>query len=156
VRVGEFALSDHEGVARLHVSSNSGEASLADDLNVRSIQVATRTLDSYSLVNVGFIKVDVEGHELHVLRGSWDTIHASRPVIFVEVEHRHGSDIRAVAKLLESNCAGWTSFFLQNGRLKPLRDFDVDADQIALESATADPNYVSNFLFLPPKVTPLP
>jgi FkbM family methyltransferase len=60
-----------------------------DSHDVRSRPVALRTLDSYALQNVGFIKIDVEGHELAVLRGAADTIHRWRPAILIEVEDRH-------------------------------------------------------------------
>ena len=38
------------------------------------ITVSTNTLDSYNLTNIGFIKIDVEGHEKEVLEGSIETI----------------------------------------------------------------------------------
>jgi len=43
-----------------------------------------QTLDEYEL-NAGFIKIDVEGFELNVLKGALETIHRCRPVIAVEV-----------------------------------------------------------------------
>ena len=37
------------------------------------------------LENVDFIKVDVEGYELEVLKGSENTIKSFKPVIFIEI-----------------------------------------------------------------------
>jgi FkbM family methyltransferase len=45
-----------------------------DDSKVFEIAVPTRRLDDYELDAVGFIKIDVEGHELAVLRGGTETI----------------------------------------------------------------------------------
>jgi FkbM family methyltransferase len=46
--------------------------------------VHMQTLDSLGLVDVGFLKIDVEGHELAVLRGANETIAKNRPVVFME------------------------------------------------------------------------
>ena len=48
--------------------------------------VNVRPLDSFSLRDVTFIKIDVEGHEIEVLRGGTKTIADSRPVVLVEVK----------------------------------------------------------------------
>lgn len=37
-------------------------------------EIPTRTIDSYNFNNIGFIKMDIEGHELEALRGSLKTI----------------------------------------------------------------------------------
>jgi FkbM family methyltransferase len=42
--------------------------------NIPSIKVPMKTLDSFGLTNVNFIKIDVEGHEKEVLEGSVKTI----------------------------------------------------------------------------------
>jgi FkbM family methyltransferase len=42
--------------------------------NVATIDVPVRTLDSFELANVGFIKIDVEGSEKKVLEGAVDTL----------------------------------------------------------------------------------
>ena len=41
------------------------------------------------LVRIDFVKIDVEGAELHVLRGGEATIERLRPAVMVEVEDRH-------------------------------------------------------------------
>ncbi len=48
--------------------------------------VQITTLDSFQLDDVGFIKIDVEGHEFEVLKGAHKTISKSRPTILVEVK----------------------------------------------------------------------
>lgn len=60
--------------------------------------VETRTLDSYELNNVRFIKMDVEGHEVAVLRGAAETIQRNHPLLIIEGDH--GAD--DIVSLVES------------------------------------------------------
>jgi hypothetical protein len=59
---------------------------LYDDVNnVPFIEVPAKTLDSFELTNVNFIKIDVEGHEKEVLQGAVKTITENDyPKIFFE------------------------------------------------------------------------
>ncbi len=56
---------------------------------VQEISIPSRTLDSYKLSNIGFVKIDVEGHEWEVLTGARSTIAESRPNFMIEIEERH-------------------------------------------------------------------
>lgn len=46
-----------------------------------------RTLDSYNIDQVGFIKIDVEGHELKVIKGALNTLDCWNPVLCIEQNH---------------------------------------------------------------------
>ena len=50
---------------------------------IEKYTITTRTLDSFNL-NPNFIKIDVEGVGLHVLKGAYDTIMQSKPTIQIE------------------------------------------------------------------------
>jgi FkbM family methyltransferase len=101
VDVHAVALSDRHGEAQLRVplthSVALGGLGTLEDANdfqghyceTRSIEVPARTLDSFALAPLGFMKIDVEGHELAVLRGAERSILRDRPTILVEVEDRH-------------------------------------------------------------------
>jgi len=90
---------------------------------VDELEVETRALDDYELPNVGFIKIDVEGHELAVLDGATKTIAAHRPNLLIECNEEHQPD--AVTKL-----AGWLAarsygaWFLVEGQLRPIAAYD--------------------------------
>ena len=42
------------------------------------------TLDTFNLKNISFIKIDVEGYELNLLKGALNTIEKNKPMIFIE------------------------------------------------------------------------
>lgn len=43
-------------------------------------------LDSYNFKNISFMKIDVETHEIEVLKGSLETIKLCKPIIIIEVD----------------------------------------------------------------------
>jgi len=74
-------------------SLQPGNCPDTDEHITKTVQV--RTLDSFGLRDVSFIKIDVEGHELEVLRGARETLMASRPVVLVEVKVYHVEAVSA-------------------------------------------------------------
>jgi FkbM family methyltransferase len=97
-------LSSTARLAKLYIPvirniSISGWASLYRD-NLPEAQsfiekeAQVRPLDDFNLAGVDFIKIDVEGHEIEVIKGAIRTIESSRPVILVEVK---GQNLRWVS-----------------------------------------------------------
>jgi FkbM family methyltransferase len=75
------ALSNETGTARFFIrdpldGGSNGITQYRDDvaLGRASVEVPTRTLDSFGLKNVGFLKIDVENHEKEVLEGAVQTL----------------------------------------------------------------------------------
>jgi len=88
------ALSDHEGTARLVVAATAGEARISDEVSAGRPDppgTTTRltTVDRFCAergIVPSFLKIDVEGLELAVLRGARDTIRRRRNLqVFVEM-----------------------------------------------------------------------
>ena len=55
-------------------------------LNEKQGNVICKTLDSFNLKNIDFIKIDVDGFEYKVLCGAVETIKNSNPVINIEMK----------------------------------------------------------------------
>ena len=144
--VHNVALSDAPGVAALHVPLTHGEASLRELTGpTDTFEVPLATLDSFGLEDVGFFKIDVEGHEEPLLRGSEETLRRSSAVVFVEIEERHNPG--GLARILSWFAdLGYNDVqYRQNGRMLPYSEFDLERDQLQGRPRTA--GYANNFLF---------
>ncbi|MFC1674165.1 FkbM family methyltransferase, partial [Pseudomonadota bacterium] len=153
------ALSDAAGEFALRIPktgsgsySNQG-ASLNHDKvgdSYGEVMVETRRLDDEGLNDVGFIKIDVEGHEMAVLDGALETIKRDRPTLLIEMEQQHtGRAIEDDIKRVEN--LGYRMLFLHQGQLNTGESFDPEAHHRA--AATAQ-DYVFNFIFVPQERRP--
>ena len=50
--------------------------------------IECKTLDSFNFLNVDLLKIDVEGHEIHVLEGSKNFFKNNSPVIIIEINNK--------------------------------------------------------------------
>ena len=48
------------------------------------VPMKVKSLDSYKFDNVDFMKVDIESHELEMLKGAVETLEKCNPIIFIE------------------------------------------------------------------------
>lgn len=155
VTVHPVGLSDHAGSIELHIPVDEGgvehDASASMEPHAfsraRDQVVELRTLDSFGLDEVRFIKIDVEGHEAATLQGAMKTINASKPAVLVEIEQRHlQRPIHEVfALLLDHGYRGW---YLDGSVLKPIEVFDAAIDQKVEALGVRGQRYINNFLFL--------
>lgn len=98
VKIEKLALFDNESVVKIKIPikksghlgiglSHFGEEKNRDFI---SEEIKTITLDSYleqnHLDRLDFIKIDVEGSELHVLHGAKKTLTIFRPIIYLEID----------------------------------------------------------------------
>jgi FkbM family methyltransferase len=93
------ALSDSVGFADFVIHDQrgnrlAGESRLAAANDLAERKVVTTTLDTAAtllprLGDVRFIKIDVEGLELRVLRGGHELLRANKPLLYLEIEDRH-------------------------------------------------------------------
>ncbi|MGQ0587090.1 MAG: FkbM family methyltransferase [Gammaproteobacteria bacterium] len=134
VEVHGVGLSDAEGSRTLYVPVKHGQAlhgwaslragNLPDADSHLELPVTVRTLDSFGLEDVTFLKADVEGHEPQLLAGARETIGRCRPVVLIEVK--------------AANRAAVAGFFRELGYAER-----------RLEDLTGTPGSPENFLYLP-------
>lgn len=83
----DVALGESPGLVCLKCGTpgSHGDTFVApkDEANA-AIDISMRTLDSFDLANVDFIKIDCEGYELFVIKGAERTIKRDRPCVIVE------------------------------------------------------------------------
>ena len=128
-----LAVSDKIGTLDFNVDdkrlSNSSFQNLVEG---QKIQVETVTLDSLKLIDIGFIKVDVEGVELDVLNGASDTIDEYKPTCMVEVYDKFNKyPVETTFDFFFSR--GYRCFYNHKGDgLKPVRNIQegIEATKI--------------------------
>ncbi|WIM09227.1 FkbM family methyltransferase [Enhydrobacter sp.] len=164
--VREVALSREARTAALHIpvvdgAPVTGLSTLSDELAAqeapcRDIAVETRPLDEIYEGDVGFIKIDVEGHEDSVLQGAQRTIDRCRPRVLVEAEERHGAGAVQRVQAFFGRRA-YRGYFVFQHCLAPIERFDPRRMQRSEDIAGYAPGlprarfdrYVNNFIFLP-------
>jgi FkbM family methyltransferase len=148
-------LSDREGQGELrypaggYMSATIAEtnhAALESGRVIETIIAPMRTLDSFNLTNIGFVKVDVEGHEEAVLDGGVKTLKREKPNLMIEIEERHApGSLTRVSAFLEG--LGYSGFYLDGKRIMPIAEFNPLSDQVRHNGKVG--KYINNFLFFP-------
>ena len=134
------------GVSSLHRRGIHGE----------SIKVPLVRVDDLGLSQVTFIKIDVDGHEVPVLRGAEAVIKADRPGLLIEVEQR----IQPVGDVIElMRGYGYRGWVLPGRSWVPVDRFALAAHQartayvsergLLARAVWPSPRYVNSVLFLP-------
>lgn len=157
VQVQARALSDHAGTATLKLPHGFNElgsleahtaATWTVEAPLDEFEVELTRLDAMALGDVGFIKIDVEGHEIAVLEGARDTIARCHPALLIEIEERHNANaVARVRDLLDD--FDYRGYFLDGVKLRPITAFDAGRDQntAQLEQSVKVGRYINNFLF---------
>ncbi len=153
VTVSDVALSDRDGTAEFRVPrSRKGYSNQGGSLNhakvgpdYGAVTVRCAPLDGEGLDNIGFIKIDVEGHEFAVLDGAAETLKRDRPTLLIEIEERHNR-IPIEQALARVEALGYTGFALMRGVLHATSHFDPEAHH---RNPADVADYVFNFVFLP-------
>ena len=71
------------------------------DITVARQKVKIKTLDSFKLENINFIKIDVQNYELEVLRGAIETLKNNNPIVCIE-EYKENLEDSVEITLLQS------------------------------------------------------
>ncbi len=155
IQVEQVALSNTNGRAEFVIEKDWSHSSLkgcAGQNGRRRVAVPLKTLDSIARDPVGFIKVDVEGHEEEVLEGAAGVIARDHPVLLTEIEERHrpGALVRILARL---SAQGYSAFFLDHGTVRDVSAFRVAEHQNPANIPSPGDSskyglYINNFVFI--------
>lgn len=165
----DCAVSENDGEAEITVPGQPGSVSQGariDDQKIvedkhkddrHTIKVSMRSIDSIikeTGLHPKIAKIDVEGHELSVLKGMQQTLDEIKPILIVECENRHIKDhtvFDVFNFILERKYKG---FYYHDGIKKNLSTFDIFRDQTSFieSNKKLDTDYIANFIFEPIKV----
>jgi FkbM family methyltransferase len=155
VQVENLALSDEAQTSTLYIPVSRGRKSSPGatltgggegGTDVLTETVGTETLDSYcnsKAVRPDFLKIDVEGNELKVLRGGIKTLKACKPRILIEIECRHAGREKVAETFGFLSSLGYTGHFIRGSERIPLHLFSIERDQNIQDMK----NYCNNFTF---------
>jgi FkbM family methyltransferase len=157
VVVSSDAVSDTAGWKTFRVPVDAGHASvtlgslapLETDSAVVERQVRTTTLDHLAGEDIGFVKIDVEGHEAEVLEGGRELIRQRRPVFLLEAND--AEDVaRLVAFFADQDYAGF--FVHPDGGTRPIEELTPelqDRAELARPVTRRQMRFVNNFFYAP-------
>ncbi len=147
------ALSDRTGQAEFWVPSGGtgteGRGSLERperlDEGWKHRPVVIGRLDDFGLVDVGFVKIDVEGHEFAVLQGATELLERERPTVLVEIELRpdRPGPLDPIIEFFGDRY--YRGEFLYRGRWRPIGELDRSSTE-ALAARAARHGYATNLL----------
>lgn len=163
VNLHKIALSDKEEITQFKIPIIDGSKFETrgkldidylepGEVSSELIEVECKTLDLFVTQNnierLDFIKIDVEGHELKVLKGADKCIKQFRPIMLVEIEQRHHPF--AINKIFDHiKSLGYQIQFydLNSLQLKSISEVNIVSDQDYRKIKTSD--YINNFWCFP-------
>jgi len=161
VKLHHAGISSEEGSMQLFIPRAAGLTSPGATLEQRSdtskghfITIRVVQLDKLLASRskpIRLIKMDVEGHELHVFKGALEILKNDRPKLIFECENRHLNSI-TVEEIFEYLAKlDYAGYFFLNGELIPIAEFNASKHQAVREDMgiVNKKSYANNFVFEP-------
>ncbi len=157
ITIEHIALSNTTGATILYIPENTTSRDSSPgativpekarrDVGMLEETIETETLDSYCRKNdivPDFIKIDVEGNELNVLKGGTATLTQHKPRILIEIEARHVGEKQVLETFRFLESMGYKGHFIRGTERVDLALFDFDQHQ----NIESDNFYCNNFTF---------
>lgn len=156
VVLNQIAISSTDGEATIEVPIQGGarnyyratlEQGNSDSSSEMKIKVPTKTIDSLFLNRIdeiSFIKVDVEGHELSVLKGADDFLKTSDCAWLIEIDGNPDDEKSLAFKVFRKmEGAGFNAYFFDGKVLSKRREGDKSVNYFFLTKHHIDTLSVS-------------
>jgi FkbM family methyltransferase len=158
ISIYNIALSDFEGEATFfNVKGSEAMSGLRkqhypNSVGVLEIKVEVKSLDVLAnpTIPISFIKIDVEGAELNVLKGAVKLLARDNPVVLFEFAHLHAQEYGVTSEIMYDffSDLGYEIFRLDK-EFKYSRD-DFNQNFIESHGSKYDRNAETNFLAIYP------
>ena len=135
IRSNVINKNNYEEKFKLGCATIHNNNKLMDD-KYSNYKVKTKKLDNILInKNIGFIKIDVEGHEKNVIIGAENIIKKNKPNLLIEIEEKHTKEkVENVINFI--NDFGYKSYYCEN-------------NNIISTSKLENLNKKNNFIFMP-------
>lgn len=159
--VFDIALSDSKGTHQFKIPIINGvadnclsslEVENKEDNETEAIiyEVKTDTLDNFTKEKNVFpdlIKIDVEGHELSVLKGAEIYIENHYPTLIIEIEQRHHKNIDIDSVFESFKDKGYTCFFYSK-KQSQLFPYENKTHLTNTKDYFGKLDYINNYIFI--------
>jgi FkbM family methyltransferase len=159
--VNNIALSDNKGTHQFKIPIINGvidnclsslEVDKKEDNETEAIvyDVKTNTLDNFTReknIFPNLIKIDVEGHELSVLKGAENFISKHHPTLIIEIEQRHHQDIN-IETVFESFTQKGYSCYYYSKKQSQLFSYENKTHLTNSKEYFGKIDYINNYIFI--------
>lgn len=160
-QVFDLALSDNKGTHQFKIPLINGvadnclsslEVENKEDNETEAIiyEVKTDTLDNFIAeknIKSDLIKIDVEGHELSVLKGAESYINKHHPTLIIEIEQRHHKNIN-IESIFESFKQKGYNCYYYSKKQSQLFPYENKTHLTNTKEFFGKINYINNYIFI--------
>ncbi|MFN8117467.1 MAG: FkbM family methyltransferase [Bacteroidia bacterium] len=160
-QVFDLALSDNKGTHQFKIPLINGvadnclsslEVENKEDNETEAIiyEVKTDTLDNFITeknIKPDLIKIDVEGHELSVLKGAENFISQHYPTLIIEIEKRHHKVINIESVFESFKQKGYNCYYYSK-KQSQLFPYDNKTHLTNTKEFFGKINYINNYIFI--------
>lgn len=160
-QVNDLALSDSKGTHQFKIPVINGvidnclsslEVDNKEDNETEAIiyEVKTDTLDNFTKeknIIPDLIKIDVEGHELSVLKGAENFLSKHHPTLIIEIEQRHHKDITIESVFESFKQKGYYCYYYSK-KQSQLFSYEDKTHLTNTKDYFGKIDYINNYIFI--------
>lgn len=160
-QVNNTALSDNKGTHQFKIPVINGtidnclsslEIDNKEDNETETIiyEVKTDTLDNFTReknIIPDLIKIDVEGHELSVLKGAKNFIDKHNPTLIIEIEQRHHKNTNIESVFESFKVKGYQCYYYSK-KQSQLFSYDNKTHLTNTKDYFGKIDYINNYIFI--------